>query len=84
MGLENSQLQKVEKVNFEDKPAIDEGFKNQFQLIDWTTEVQSIGRIGVQIGAVNSIDFGIIGGEIGQNGIRLSCPFGSIRLFGNE
>ena len=43
-----------------------------------------MGRVGVQVGAVNSLDLGIIGGEIGKNGIRVSCPLGSFRLFGNE
>ena len=46
-------------------------------------EVGLMGRVGFQLGAVNSLDFGIIGGEIGINGIRLSCPFVSIRLLGN-
>ena len=49
-----------------------------------SVEFGLMGRVGVQIGAVNSLDLWIIGGEIGKNGIRLSCPFGSIRLFGND
>ena len=40
-------------------------------------------KVGVQVGAVNSVDLGIFGAEIGKNGFRLSLPFGSIRLFGN-
>ena len=48
-----------------------------------SAEVGLGARVGAQVGAVNSLDLGIIGGEIGVNGIRLSCPFGSIRLFGN-
>ena len=43
-----------------------------------------MGRVGAQVGAVNSLDLGILGFEIGKNGLRVSCPFASCRLFGNE
>ena len=41
-------------------------------------------KVGVQVGKVNSLDLGIVGGEIGKNGIRFSCSLGSIRFFGSE
>ena len=47
-------------------------------------EVGVMGKVGVQAGAaIASLDLGIIGGEIGKNGIRLSTPIFSIRLFGS-
>ena len=49
-----------------------------------SAEVGLMGRVGAQVGAVNSLNLGVIGGEIGVNGIRLSTPFFSIRLFGND
>jgi len=47
-------------------------------------EMGVMGRVGASVGAVNSLDLGIVGGEIGKNGIRFSCPLFSIRLFGSE
>ena len=49
-----------------------------------SAEVGLSAKVGVQVGKVNSLDLGIIGGEIGKNGVRLSCPFFSVRLIGNE
>ena len=48
--------------------------------VDWGLTA----KIGAQVGTVTSLDLGVIGGEIGKNGIRVSCPFGSLRLLGSE
>ena len=38
--------------------------------------------IGARIGKVTSLDLGIVGAEIGVDGIRLSTCLGGARLFG--
>ena len=39
-------------------------------------------RAGASLGRVNCLDLGIVGAEVGANGIRFSTCFGGIRLFG--
>lgn len=39
-------------------------------------------RAGASIGRVTSLDLGIVGAEVGVNGIRISTCFGGIRFFG--
>ena len=41
-------------------------------------------RFGVELGNVNRLDLGIVGAEVGVNGIRVSCALGGIRLLGKE
>ena len=44
-----------------------------------------MGRVGAEMSKQHlSLDLGIVGGEIGKDGFRFSCPFFSIRLGGAD
>ena len=50
-----------------------------------SVDVGVMGKVGAKVGSgIASLDLGIIGAEVGKNGIRVSCPFLSIRLFGKD